>query len=414
MLLIKILNRLLIFFWCLFLISCQSVPTETVTKPAYLSYEEGIRKLSHGLLTKLQQRQNLSPEDRVTLVFNPFLDVDSGQILQVSLDIEEKFFEETRKHFKNVNISRLTLSNLKTADYIINGIIKYESKKSSIDKYYQISASIVDLSTKTIVTNGTVGIVSSGLDYNPTASYEDNPMYIKGKLVEYILKTVQSPVGTQVDYEEDKEAKNVKDSKEVKNAKDFNFIEVEARLVEAQTAYDNGNYEQARLMFKEVLKQPDGKIIEAYGGLYATNFKLGNLEEAEQNFGDMVAVGVKNRRLPVKFFFQSQMRDFLDVPLLRQQYTIWLRQIGLYFKNHPNHCVNIIGHTSRHGIYHFNKELSKRRAERIQFIMSQTFSGIFEHSKTIGKGSDETIVGTMPDSAENAIDRRVEFQITDC
>ncbi|EDN68887.1 conserved hypothetical protein [Beggiatoa sp. PS] len=386
------------------------MPTETITKQAYLSYEEGIHQLSHGLLTKLQQKQGLL-SDTATLVFNPFLDVDSGQILQVSLDIEEKFFEETGKHFKNFNISRLTLSKLKTANYIVNGIIKYESKKSSAKKHYQISASIVDLTTKTIVTNGTVWIVSSGLDYKPTASYEDNPMYIKGKLIEYLLKTVQSPVGTQVDF---KHSKDSKEDKADKDTKDFNFIEIKARLVEAQTAYDNGNYEQARLMFKEILNQPDGKIIEAYGGLYATNIKLGSLEEAEQNFGNMVAVAVETRSLPIKFLFQSQMRDLLEVPTLRQQYAIWLRQMGLYFKNHPNHCVNIIGHTSQYGIYDFNKELSKRRAERIQFIMAQTFSGIFEHSSTIGKGPDETIVGTVPDSAENAIDRRVEFQITDC
>ena len=409
--LIKILNQFLVFLLYLFLISCQSVPTETITKQTYVSYEEGIHQLSHGLLTKLQQRQNLSSEDTTTLVINPFLDVDSGQVLQVSLDIEEKFFEETHKHFKNVNISRLTLSNLNTADYIVNGIIKYESKKSSIHKYYQISASIVDLTTKTIVTNGTVWIVSSGLDYNPTASYEDNPMYIKGKLVEYILKTVQSPVGTQVDY---KDSKDTKDDKDSKDAKGFNFIEIKARLVEAQTAYDNGNYDKARFLFNDILEQPNGKIIEAYGGLYAANFKLGNLAEAEQNFGNMVAVGVKSRNLPVKFLFESQMREFLEASTLRQQYDIWLRQIGLYFKNHPNRCVNIIGHTSQSGIYEFNKELSKRRAEKIQDMMAETFPDIFAHSKTIGKGPDETIVGTVPDSAENAIDRRVEFQITDC
>jgi outer membrane protein OmpA-like peptidoglycan-associated protein len=46
--------------------------------------------------------------------------------------------------------------------------------------------------------------------------------------------------------------------------------------------------------------------------------------------------------------------------------------------------------------------------------MSDTFPEIIHRSKTIGMGPDETIVGSEPDSAENAIDRRVEFKIIDC
>ena len=135
---------------------------------------------------------------------------------------------------------------------------------------------------------------------------------------------------------------------------------------------------------------------------------------AEENFGKMVEVGVAEENLPIKLLFQSDLTDFLEVPTLRQQYEIWLRQIGLYLKSHSNKCVYITGHTSVYGVYDYNKRLSKRRAERIQQIMSQTFAGISQRAETIGKGPDEVIVGTTPDSAENAIDRRVEFKIVDC
>ena len=386
----------MILFLCFsFLVSCQSVPPEIVTKQTYLEFDEGIGELSRGLLTKLQQRQGSLPTKK-TLLFNPFLEINSGQILQASLDIEEKFIEEVHQHFNHFEISRLTLSKLEMADYIVNGLIKYEGNLDSNRKYYQISAAIVDLSTKTVVTNGTVWIESSGLNYKPTPSYEDNPIYIKGKLLQYVIKTVNSPVGTLID------------------DNDYTFIKTKAQLIEAQTAYDNNNYKQALNLFNAVLARPNGKVIETYGGLYATHFKLGHLEEAERNFGKMVVLGAKKGTLPVKFLFQSQMRDFVEIPALIQQYAIWVRQISLYFKRFPTQCVYIIGHTSKYGIYDLNKELSKKRAEKIQNLMGQTFAGIFQRSKTIGRGSDEMIVGTTPDSAENAIDRRVEFKIINC
>jgi outer membrane protein OmpA-like peptidoglycan-associated protein len=389
---IKIIFLLLISF----VVSCQPAPTKPVTKQNYLSFDDGIQQLANGLLTKLQQRKSFLSTGISSVVMNPFLDIDTGQVLQVSLDIERLFIEET-KHFEQLFVSRITPEKLVEAQYILNGTIKYKADKTLPgEKHYQISAAIVDLKTKTIVTNGTVWIASSGLNYQPTPSYEDNPIYLKGKLLKHTLRTVENPIGSLVDDDY------------------YIFIATNALLVAAQTAYDKKNYELADRMFKEVTERSNGNIIEAYGGLYAVAFKTGDLEKAEENFSQMVAIGVENGSLPVKFLFQPHLTEFLDIPEIRQQYALWLRQISLYFKNNPDKCVEIIGHTSLYGIYENNKRLSKRRADKIQEVMRQTFPGIVQRSTTIGMGPDKTIVGTKPDSADNAIDRRVEFKIVDC
>ncbi|RKZ51908.1 MAG: hypothetical protein DRR16_14280 [Candidatus Parabeggiatoa sp. nov. 3] len=389
------LNRFIVFCLISFLVSCQPVPTKP--KQAYFPYEAGIRLLAKGLMTKLQKRQSIFSRKTSTIVLNPFLEVDSGQVLQASLEIESLLIEETRQHFNQFKLHRLTPEKLVEAQYILNGIIKYEAHKSSPnEKYYHVSASIVDLETKIVITKGTVWIVSAGLDYQPTPSYEDNPLYIKGKLLTHTLKTVDSPVGTQVsdDY--------------------YTFIKTKALLIAAQTAYDKQNYGLARNLFKEVTQRQNGQIIEAYGGLYTANFKLKDLVEAEESFGEMVALAVEKGVLPIKLLFQSNLIEFLEVPNLREQYTLWLRQISLYFKKETGKCVTIIGHSSQSGDYKYNKKLSQKRADKIQILLQEEFSEIKQRANTIGMGSDETIVGTVPDSAENAIDRRVEFQITDC
>lgn len=397
--LIKPLNLFyfgLCFFLIHFLVSCQTVVPKK-SPEVYPTFEEGIRQFSHNLLTKLQAKQNFFSGLNM-MVSSPFLDIDSGQVLHVSLEIETLFIDETRKHFKDkLKIIRITPEKLADAQYILNGIIKYEADKSKPGrKYYQISASIVDLKNQTIVANETVQIRSQGLDYQPTPSYEDNPMYIKGSLLKYIIQTNHQPVESQVD------------------PSYYTFIKTTALLVAAQTAYDKNNYEPAYRLFTEVVQRPDGKIIEAYGGLYAIDYKLGDLDKAEENFGKMVEIGITKGTLPIKLLFETDLTKFLEVQTLKQQYSLWLRQISLYFKRHTEKCVHIIGHTSKTGSYTYNKQLSQQRAQKIQDIMRQTFPGIVQRSKVIGKGSDETIVGTMPDSAENAIDRRVELKIVDC
>lgn len=392
----KLSQLIILFFSINFLGSCQVTPP---TKQGYLDFEEGIRQFTYALLTKLQERENLGNGLTTVVinpfVVNPFLDFDSGQVLQVSFDIETLLIDEAHKYFRQVKVNRTTDKHLKNAQYMINGFIKSMGKKAG-KKLYQISASIVNLKTQTIVTNGSVWIASKGLNYEPTPSYKDNPMYAKGKLLEQMIETVSKPVGTEIDEEQ------------------LHFVQTKALLVTAQSAYDNKDYQQARQLFEQVVQQPSGQIIEAYGGLYAANLKLANFSEAEKIFGKMIAIGVKNGTIPIKFLFQTNLNQFVEIPEIQQQYNIWLRQMSLYLKNHSDKCINIIGHTSKTGEYNYNKALSKRRAKAIQGKMRKFFPAIIHRSRTIGKGSDETIVGTMPDNFENVIDRRVEFQVLDC
>ncbi|MCK5876297.1 MAG: OmpA family protein [Candidatus Marithrix sp.] len=371
--------------------SCSAIPPKEIS---YLEFNTGIRQLTNSLMNDLQRFKLFTNTNN--MVLNPFLDVDNGQILQASLDIEKLIIAETQQHFQHINIAKINPQKLANAKYILNGVIKYEAKKSAKKKYYKISASIIDLTTKSIVATHTVHIQSSGLNYTPTPSYQDNPMYFKGKPLQHIISSVNSPVGTEVD------------------TSYYDFVKVKAQLTVAQTVYDEGKYKKSYALFKKILQQPGGKILEIYGGLYAVAFKLGRLREAEVNFGKMVSIGMQQGALPIKFLFKTNLTNFLNISELRQQYKIWLRQISKYLKINTDKCVHIIGHTSISGLYKYNKSLSKARANNIQKRMSKIFRGIKQRSKTIGKGPDDSIVGTRPDSNENAIDRRVEFKVVDC
>jgi hypothetical protein len=74
--------------------------------------------------------------------------------------------------------------------------------------------------------------------------------------------------------------------------------------------------------------------MKTYAGLYETNYKLQNMSAAEEAFGQLLAVSVKeNSKLNVKFLFDVNAIDFIDNSSLRHQYSVWLLQLNKFFKD---------------------------------------------------------------------------------
>ena len=105
--------------------------------------------------------------------------------------------------------------------------------------------------------------------------------------------------------------------------------------------------------------------------------------------------------------------QFTADPDLRSQYTIWLCQIARLFAK-ADSCLSIIGHSSRSGNETFNESLSLQRAQYVQKLMQNDFPKTMERSTAIGRGWKKNIVGIGSDDMRDAIDRRVEFRITQC
>ena len=99
-----------------------------------------------------------------------------------------------------------------------------------------------------------------------------------------------------------------------------------------------------------------------------------------------------------------------------QEYDIWIKQLITYLKENQKKCMHIIGHTSKQGEFQYNMELSASRAAYIKNRLVQD-SGVPELGDRItveGKGETETKDGSEPDSDQNMIDRRVEFELFNC
>jgi outer membrane protein OmpA-like peptidoglycan-associated protein len=371
------------------LAACATAPTEparTAVAPPQ-PFEPAIRSLTRILLDHARADLAAHTGAGALVAIEPFTDADSAEVPQVSRRIEAIMQSVAMQRYEGLRIERLTTDTLGVAAYLISGAIRLaplEEGGGAEDRYYQVVSEIRNLKDIRVIGTGEAWISDRNLDFAPTALYRDSPFYFR-------------------DGDADPKAPVTRES-----------LRTRALLTEAATAYEVSDYENALELFRQAEARPDGKSLRTYAGLYMANRKLGRTAEAETAFARIVELSVERYgRLTVKFLFDVNSADFAGNAEMQDQYDLWLRQIGRYFRN-TEHCLRILGHCSRTGSAEFNDQLSLARAKNIQRLLKPSFPSVMARSEAVGMGFKENIVGIGTDDERDALDRRVEIDIVPC
>ena len=388
-------------YLCLFFLgiisACAPIPAAKII-PQPIPFEEAIHPFAHDLLRQIQiYHSNSDMQHRsIKIVIDPFFDADSLGDLQIFSRIETALQQVREQHFPDMTLELINSAELSHANYIIQGQLRFEpiTYDNLSEKFYHILSTVTD--KQQIIAKADVWLSDPNLDYKGSGIHSDAPMFITDDNRKKTRQVIESPIGAKVDSE------------------NIAFLETKAILVSAGSAYENKDYQKALQLFQQAVQRSDGRIMETYAGLYLTHYVLNNREKAEDAFAQLVDISVrKNRSLSVKFLFEVNQAEFLKNANLKEQYIIWLKKIGEYFSKSPD-CLLIVGHCSKTGPEKWNDTLSTMRAQRIRQLMRPSFSKIEQRSQAIGKGFNENIVGSGTDDERDALDRRVEFKLTDC
>jgi len=384
--------------WVL-LTSCAifSKPPGPIQQPP-APFEEAVSAFAVNLLEQVKaDRPVQTGEGKITVTLIPFTDADTDEVPQISRRIEDIFFAVGVRQFREFDLARLTTKNIRRADYVINGTIRMDLYQGKDDgksgKFYHAYGEITRVKDKKIIGKSSCWIADPDINYALTPIYRDSPLYLRGD---------RSPVPDTF-------------PPQLRNEKFIDMsMETRAVLVEARTAYENGNYETAELLFRMAAGREDGQDLDTYAGLYLANYKLGRLDEAEKAFARLVTISAeKYRSFTVKYLFGVNSVEFLNDKNLEERYQTWIRNIGEYFQQ-TNNCLRIVGHSSRSGSKDYNDKLSLERAKSIQTLLQNSFPDVLQRSEVVGRGFSENIVGTGTDDDRDALDRRVELFVIDC
>jgi hypothetical protein len=234
-----------------------------------------------------------------------------------------------------------------------------------------------------------------GLDTNPTPYYRDSPILVKDKVVDGYISTSQTPPGRPADRVY------------------FERVATATIISEATLAYNNESYQDALTLYRNAAATPSGEQLRVLNGIYLASWKLGRANEAEEAFGKVVALGLSSNNLGVKFLFNPGTTNFWPDPQVSGPYGLWLRQIARQAVV-AKVCMNVVGHTSLTGSQAYNDRLSQQRAAYIKKRLDTEAPELASRTRASGMGFREPIVGTGTDDARDALDRRVEFKITEC
>jgi len=320
---------------------------------------------------------------------------DTGEEIELNKQLIEIIQATAANSFPSYTVSEMNSAHLNETQYVIIGVIKNETYNSQSAKLPHLFLSAVDMKSSQVMAHSEVWIANQDMKLQPTPLYSDSPMFMKDPRAENVIATARAASGTVVDTHY------------------FSTMETNALLTEASTAYNSGNYPLAVELFDKAARRDDGQVMKTYAGLYQAYIKQGRLSEAEEAFGKLAAIGIKNGNLSVKFLFQVGETSFFGQPEEITEYDIWLRQIGSKIAE-SGACVEISGHASRSGSPDFNRRLSDKRAHVIQQRILAAAPVIGKKTAAVGYGFEQNIVGSGTDDIRDSIDRRVEFKVLDC
>ena len=361
------------------------------------SFDEAVNAATDGLVTQLPTPPGPSTktEAKRGVVIDPMVDALSGQQTAATLLLEQRVADRLRSN-SQLDVLPFQIASLSKAQYLLTGTMtRVASSQPGAARVFHINLALTDLKEGMVVAQASSRAREEGVDTNPTPYYRDSPVVVKDKVVDGYIATSQTPPGRPAD------------------AAYFERVASATTVSEATLAYNSDNYQDALALYQTAAAKPGGEQLRVLNGIYLASWKLRRAKEAEEAFGKVVAQGLSDNNLGVKFLFNPGTTNFWSDPQVSGPYGFWLRQIARQAVL-ARVCLNVVGHTSLTGSAPYNDRLSLQRAAYIKERLAREAPQLAPRTKASGMGFREKLVGTGTDDARDALDRRVEFKITEC
>jgi outer membrane protein OmpA-like peptidoglycan-associated protein len=376
---------------------CQSTGPTVISNE--LPFDQAVIEATDGLVAQTQKLPAFLAKveakvARRPVIIDPMIDAASGQQTRVTRLLEQKVAERLGSQHPQLELLPFQSASLARAQYLLTGTM-VRTAGSGARKPFQINLALVELSTRAVLAQASALARDDGLDTSPTAYYQDSPVLVKDQVVDGYIRTAQTAPGQAAD------------------AYYLDRLAASALINDGTNAYNASQYQDALGLYRNALSTQAGEQLRALNGVYLASWKLGRTADAEQAFGRVVAFGLSQRNLGVKFLFNPGSTEFWSDPKVNGPYALWLRQIARQAAA-AKVCMNVVGHTSHTGSEQTNERLSQARAAVIKQKLDGEASELASRTRASGVGWRENIIGTGSDDVSDALDRRVEFKIVNC
>ena len=338
-------------------------------------------------------------EGKIELVIDPLIDGISGAQSTATRLMQERIVALVRKSYPRFEFRPFSTEALLRAPVVLIGTFTAINNAGVADgprDVYRICLALADLRSKSIVSKGVARAKPEAIDVTPTPAFADTPVWATDPATSIYIKACQgTKPGDPIDpvYVE--------------------RIGTSSLISDAISEYDDRRYREALAFYRTALKMTGGDQLRVRSGIYLANWKLNRRDDATDAFGSLVDYSLTGKKLSMRFLFKPGSTQFVDDPQISAPYPMWLSQIAVR-ATQRNTCLQLVGHTSKTGPAQVNERLSVLRAQFIKDLLQSSSPRLADKLKATGVGSRETLIGTGRDDASDAIDRRVDFNVSDC
>ncbi|MBP8308686.1 MAG: OmpA family protein [Burkholderiaceae bacterium] len=367
--------------------------------PEPVAFDLAIERAATALFSAAERIPELTARAPRAVMIDPLIDGNTAQQTTASAAMGRKIADVMGSKFSRFTVTPFRKNSLDTNPLLLVGTltaINAAGSPQARNDLYRICLALVDVKAGKVVAKGVGRATEQTVDHTPLAFYGDSPALVKDKIADGYVKTCQ---GTRAGDPAD--------------AAYLEGLPTAMLIDEAVNAYQARKYNDAKKLYKTAAQLPGGAQKRVITGLYLTSWKLRQTRDAEAAFKSLVDSALEEKRLGMKFLFQPGSTQFVANRDLRAQYVMWTRIIGASAAAGKN-CLTVVGHTSRTGTDPVNDALSMKRAETMSKMLEQRSTALRKRLTAQGMGSRETIVGSGTDDARDAIDRRVEFRLSEC
>ncbi|WKA26517.1 OmpA family protein [Bradyrhizobium roseum] len=364
--------------------------------PTPVPFDDALLRAANDLFSKA----NLpAGNEKIELVVDPLIDGISGAQSTATRLMQDRIVALVSKSYPRFEVRPFSTEALTRAPVVLIGTFTAINNAGAADgprDAYRICLALADLRSKSIVSKGVARAKPEGIDVTPTPAYADTPVWAADPATSQYIKTCQgTKLGDPIDpvYVE--------------------RIGTSSLISDAILEYDDKRYREALAFYRTALKMTGGDQLRVRSGIYLANSRLNRRDDATDAFGNLVDYSLGAKKLSVRFLFKPGSTQFVDDPQISAPYPMWLSQIATR-AGRRNSCINIVGHTSKTGPPLVNERLSVLRAQYIKDLLQSSSPALADKLKATGVGSREVLIGTGRDDASDAIDRRVDFNISEC
>ena len=364
--------------------------------PTPMPFDDALLRAANDLFSKAAMPAG---NDKIELVVDPLIDGISGAQSTATRLMQDRIIALVKKSYPRFEVRPFSTEALSRAPVVLIGTFTAINNAGAADgprDAYRICLALADLRSKSIVSKGVARARPEAIDVTPTPAFADTPVWAADPATNLYIKACQgSKPGDPIDpiYVE--------------------RIGTSSLISDAILEYDDRRYREALAFYRTALKMTGGDQLRVRSGIYLANSRLNRREDATDAFGNLVDYSLAGKKLSVRFLFKPGSTQFVDDPQISAPYPMWLSQIAIR-ASRRNSCLNVVGHTSKTGPPQVNERLSVLRAQYIKDLLQGSSPMLADKLKATGVGSRELLIGTGRDDSSDAIDRRVDFSISDC